>query len=78
MAARGNEGSPTFDVDVVSCEEAVIKDKTGRGCGVKKADILKSLGSCVKTTGRFGLYDMVGNAEEWVEDWLLPAFLSVV
>ena len=77
-AARGDSGAQNpFDLDEVSCEQAVIKDETGRSCGVKKLGGQPEKGRVwevgLKPAGRYGLYDMVGNAEEWVEDWFAPS-----
>ena len=40
--------------------------KKRRGKGPEKGRVLE-VGS--RPAGRYGLYDMVGNAEEWVNDW---------
>jgi sulfatase modifying factor 1 len=78
-AARGGEGAATpFDnVDVVTCDEAIIKDGSGRSCGVRKKGSHPEKGRvwevALQAPGRYGLYDMVGNAEEWVSDWFAPS-----
>jgi len=74
-AARGPHGDKyPWGNDPVTCEHAVIKDERGRACGKKKRRGEKPetgrvwpIGS--KPPGRYGLYDIVGNAEEWVADW---------
>lgn len=73
-AARGSEGEkyPWGDQDP-SCEVAVIKDKKGRSCGVKKRRTHHNKGKTLpvksRPAGRYGLFDMIGNAEEWTADW---------
>ena len=74
-AARGSRGElyPWGD-DEVTCQRAVIKDHSGRSCGVKKARGKyphkgKVLPVKSRPAGRYGLYDMIGNAEEWTADW---------
>lgn len=74
-AARGPEGWRTpFGDDPVTCEQAVIRNDRGRSCGVRKEEgsspetgRVLSVGS--RPAGVYGLFDMVGNAEEWVADW---------
>ncbi len=74
-AARGTDGELTpFGDAVVTCKIAVIKDpKAGRSCGVKKRFGKGSKGKVLpvgsRPPGRYGLYDMVGNAQEWTADW---------
>lgn len=72
-AIRGPAGERTpFGDAPVTCDEAVIEDERGRSCGVRQpgrdADrgLIAEVGS--RPAGRYGLYDMVGNAEEWVND----------
>ena len=77
-AARGDSGDQTpFDVETVTCNEAIIKDSTGRSCGVKKKGSHPEKGRvwevALQAPGKYGLYDMVGNAEEWVADWFAPS-----
>lgn len=74
-AARGpdRELYPWGNADV-DCQRAVIKDKSGRSCGVKKArgkypDKGKVLPVKSRPAGRYGIYDLIGNAEEWTADW---------
>ena len=73
-AARGpNSDRTPFGNIEVTCDQAVIKDKSGRSCGVKRKGSTPLTGRVwevgKKPAGHFGLYDMVGNAEEWVADW---------
>jgi formylglycine-generating enzyme required for sulfatase activity len=53
-----------------TCERAVIENDAGRGCGERGVPTVRSplpVGS--RPAGAFGLFDMLGNAEEWVADW---------
>ena len=74
-AARGPDGAQTpFGLDTVSCEHAVVMNEDGRSCGTKKLkgshpDKGRTWEVGLKPAGAYGLYDMVGNAEEWVSDW---------
>ena len=77
-AARGPDGAayPWGD-EPTTCERAVIRDPmTGRSCGIQKkggnADKGRTWEVAQKEPGIYGLYDMVGNAEEWVADWYGP------
>jgi len=74
LAARGSDGSQgPFGDDPTTCEQAVIRDDSGRSCGVPKAAPSPEKGRTwevgLKPAGLYGLFDMVGNAEEWVADW---------
>ncbi len=69
-AARGPLGAThPWGNQPASCALAVIADDTGRGCGGGAPEVgsLAPVGS--RPPGVHGLYDMVGNAEEWVHDW---------
>ena len=74
-AARGPNGElhPWGD-EPATCERAIIKDESGRGCGVLKKGGSKPetgrpwvIGS--RPAYRYGLFDMAGNSWEWVADW---------
>ena len=74
LAARGPDGDLyPWGNDPASCELAVIKSKKGRSCGVKKKPPSPHKGRTLEVgsrpAGRYGLFDMIGNAEEWVSDW---------
>jgi len=73
-AARGPDGAryPWGDEEA-TCTLAVIKDERGRSCGVKKKREHPNKGRTFvvgsRPPGVYGLYDMAGNAWEWVYDW---------
>ncbi len=73
-AARGPDGEINpWGNEPANCERAVIMNRKGRSCGIKKlggsAEVGRVLAVKSRPPGRYGLYDMVGNAEEWVADW---------
>ncbi len=72
--ARGPDGDRfPWGNAPATCARAVIKDpELGRSCGVKKrgsADTGRVVAVGTRPAGRYGLYDMIGNVEEWVYDW---------
>ena len=74
FASRGPDGELyPWGVEPADCERAVIRDETGRACGVLKRGSHPDTGRIFEVAsrpaGRYGLFDMVGNAEEWVNDW---------
>lgn len=80
-AARGPDGSRTsFGEDDVTCATAVVRDERGRSCGVRKkgsdGDKGKVLPVGSRPAGAYGLFDMMGNAEEWVADWWTDSYAS--
>jgi len=73
-AARGPDGERNpWGNAPASCDNAVIEDGSGRSCGVARRGGLGDTGRVLavrsRPAGRYGLYDMIGNAEEWVADW---------
>ncbi|MEE2757908.1 MAG: SUMF1/EgtB/PvdO family nonheme iron enzyme [Myxococcota bacterium] len=73
-AARGDTGELyPWGNQPADCKRAVIKDKKGRSCGVRKKAPSPHKGRTLvvksRPAGRYGLYDMIGNAEEWTADW---------
>ncbi len=77
-AARGPDGNafPWGD-EPATCKRAVIREKKGRSCGVPMARSSEPykgrtfvVGS--RPEGRYGLFDMSGNAWEYVADWYAP------
>ena len=80
-AARGEKGAKNpFDLDTITCAQAVIFDHSGRSCGVQKSGTSPHKGRVwevqQKPAGRYDIYDMVGNAEEWVDDWFAPSLTA--
>ncbi len=73
-AARGPNGELyPWGNEPPSCERAVIMDASGRSCGTPKAGSHPEKGRTLEVgsrpAGRYGLLDMIGNAEEWTSDW---------
>jgi sulfatase modifying factor 1 len=82
-AARGD--SPDVDAAAPSCPNVIVLDETlgeakGRSCGTLKKAPHPEKGRVlsVKSTppGPFGLYEMRGNAEEWVDDWFVADLVA--
>lgn len=78
-ASRGPDGELyPWGNEPATCERAIIEDERGRACGVPKrgshADTGRIWEVASRPPGRYGLYDMVGNAEEWVADWWSPSY----
>ena len=79
LAARGPDGDlyPWGNAPA-TCDLAVIRDDSGRSCGTLRRGSTPETGRvlepCTRGPHRYGLCDMVGNAEEWTadawtEDW---------
>ena len=77
--SRGPNGDlyPWGD-EPASCATAIVMDERGRACGVPKRGSSPETGRIwevgSRPAGRYGLFDMVGNAEEWVADWWSPSY----
>ncbi len=72
-AARGPNGDlfPWGNAPA-TCALAIIKDRRGRkGCGRRTT---WEVGS--RPAGRYGLFDMAGNAHEWVNDWYSKSYAA--
>ncbi|MEE9385719.1 MAG: SUMF1/EgtB/PvdO family nonheme iron enzyme [Nannocystaceae bacterium] len=80
-AARGSDGRlyPWGNASA-TCERAIIRDEWGRGCGLEKAGRRPWVGRPwpvgSRPPGIHGLYDMAGNAWEWVADWASRSYAS--
>lgn len=80
-AARGPDGARfPWGNEPATCERAVIKDKRGRSCGVNKRKEHPTKGRTFvvgsRPAGAYGLFDMSGNAWEWVHDWAAKDYAS--
>ncbi len=79
-AARGENGDIyPWGNEPSSCANAVVMNEKGRSCGEikrrgKKPETGRVLKGCSKGASRYGLCDMMGNAEEWVADWYTPSW----
>jgi sulfatase modifying factor 1 len=81
LAARGPDSEiyPWGSAPAADCELAVVMDDRGRSCGeIKRRGKNPEKGRVLEVgsrpAGRYGLFDMVGNAEEWVADWWTPTW----
>ncbi len=83
-ASRGPDGDIyPWGNAVATCQYAIIKDETGRGCKGHRGKGWHATPERFQATGatwdvgsrgpyRYGLFDMSGNAQEWVADWFAP------
>ena len=78
-AARGTDGRrfPWGD-GPADCKYMVFKNEKGRSCGVPKAGKHPEKGRPEpvgsKPPNQYGIYDMAGNAYEWVADWYTKSY----
>jgi formylglycine-generating enzyme required for sulfatase activity len=74
-AARGTEGAKyAWGDEPATCRRAVIRDKKGRSCGIpmnRSSEPYKGRTFVVgsRPAGAHDLFDMTGNAWEYVADW---------
>jgi len=63
-----------------TCARAVVMDGSGRACGTPKAPPSPDKGRTWEVgqlpAGHFGLFDMAGNAEEYVNDWYARSYAA--
>lgn len=75
-AARGADSRTyPWGNQAPSCEYAVMfpENTTSYGCGTDRTWIV---GSKEKGASPYGLYDMAGNAQEWVNDWFNETYYA--
>jgi len=80
-AARGPDGEANpFGDAPLTCANAVIMDDRGRSCGVDNRSERAGTGRVLEVRsrppGRYGIFDLAGNAEEWVADWWTPSYAA--
>lgn len=80
-AARGTDGRRyPWGEEVATCDLAVIMDKRGRSCGVPQKSSAPDRGRTFEVASRppnqYGLYDMSGNAWEWVNDYYSESYAA--
>ncbi len=73
-AARGTDGAlHPWGNEPATCERAIIKEGKKRSCGVEMDGPWPKTGRTfevgARPAGVYGLFDMSGNAWEWVFDW---------
>ena len=78
-ASRGPDGEIyPWGNETADCHLAVIKDAQGKkGCVggyIHNTGTVDVVGS--RPVGRYGLFDLSGNAHEWVSDWYHPDYLK--
>jgi formylglycine-generating enzyme required for sulfatase activity len=76
-AARGPAGTTfPWGEEPADCDRAILEDGRGRSCGRRQPGSTPERGRVWPVAslpaGHFGLFDMAGNAEEWVMDWWTP------
>ena len=80
-AARGPDGwrYPWGD-ERATCRRAIMADASGRGCGVQKRGARPETGKPwpvgSRAAGIYGIFDMAGNAYEWVADWAASSYAA--
>jgi formylglycine-generating enzyme required for sulfatase activity len=71
-SARGPWGEKNpWGNETVDCSRAIIQSKKGRGCGRLgfRDDKGRTWDVGSRPAGRYGLYDLIGNTDEYVADW---------
>jgi len=71
-ASRGEKGDLyPWGNEPSTCERAIIQENGVKGCGTGKT---WKVGS--RPAYRYGLFDMAGNAWEWVNDWYSESYTA--
>ncbi|MAQ15208.1 MAG: hypothetical protein CMN30_10500 [Sandaracinus sp.] len=69
-AARGPDNTRwPYGDERVGCAGVHVRDARGHGCGT---EVTRAVGTL--PAGHWGLHDMAGNVDEWVQDWFTECY----